>query len=182
MRSDPTDKHQQDHDEQHQAETATGGVSPTDAMRPKWQDPDEHQDKDDQKNGGHDLKLLRRQRILGVADKLAGARLRGADYLLDDSKDPVLVHLPGGSRAYGACRSALSVIACPVPDMSRPAPAVVWQAPSKGIAPRRMHIIKAERNLVYMTGNPLVFNNPTLERRVKLLSPTRRHSYRLLSR
>ena len=56
----------------------------------------------------------------------------------------------GPPPPYGAWRSALSVIACPVPDMSRPAPAVVWHALSKGIAPRRANMIRAEKNLVYM--------------------------------
>jgi hypothetical protein len=51
---------------------------------------------------------------------------------------------------YGACCSALLVIAWPVLDMSLPAPAVVWQAPSKGATPSRMNMVRATNSFARM--------------------------------
>jgi hypothetical protein len=46
--------------------------------------------------------------------------------------------------------SALWVIACPVAERSSPAPAVVWHAPSKGIAPIKTKSARVIESVVRM--------------------------------
>jgi hypothetical protein len=49
----------------------------------------------------------------------------------------------GHRASYGVSLLALWVIACPVAEMSWPAPAVVWQAPNRGAAPIKTSRVKA---------------------------------------
>ena len=51
---------------------------------------------------------------------------------------------------YGVFLSALWVITCPVAEMSSPAPAVVWHAPSNGIAPIRTKSARVIESVVRM--------------------------------
>ena len=60
------------------------------------------------------------------------------------------------SSAYGVFLSALCVIARPVAEMSWPAPAVVWQAPSKGAAPISKRSVRAIEKFLRMEMVPSV--------------------------
>jgi len=74
-----------------------------------------------------------------------------ATAILDQSRSPAnFGNRPAGSGAYGACFSALFVIAWPALERSSPAPAVVWQAPSKGAAPISIRSVKAIENVLRM--------------------------------
>jgi hypothetical protein len=44
---------QDDHDEQDQSQASAGIITPTGAVWPSWQSPDQKQNKNDQQNGTH---------------------------------------------------------------------------------------------------------------------------------
>lgn len=66
----------------------------------------------------------------------------------DRKHSPAQVQLP--ENCHGACFCALSVMACPVAEMSFPAPAVVWQPPSTGAMPINASRAKAMARFLRM--------------------------------